>query len=68
MSTYRSAQSVADSYLTIGGTAAALAVNRITVRRWLQSGRLHGERVGKVTLIPKAEVEALARARASAEG
>lgn len=46
-------------YMTTGQVALYLTVNRITVQRWLKSGQLSGERVGNVTLIPRAEVEAL---------
>ncbi len=55
--------SLQDVYVTTGQAAALLHVNRLTVQRWVRSGRLTGERVGNVTLIVKKEVEQLATER-----
>ena len=49
-----------DLYLTTGQAAAVLQVNRLTVQRWVKSGKLSGELVGRVTLISKDEVHRLA--------
>lgn len=54
---------VKDFFLTMTQTAELLAVNRITVRRWLKRGILTGESVGTATLIPRAAVEQLAQHR-----
>jgi excisionase family DNA binding protein len=46
--------------MTIGQAASYLDVNRITIRRWIQSGKLKGEKIGKVTLILKTDIFAIA--------
>lgn len=55
--------SLADLYMTPSQAASALSVNRLTVRRWVASGRVLGERVGTITLIWRADIEREARAR-----
>ena len=60
--------SLADLYVTTGQAAAALWVNRLTIQRWVKSGKLSGERVGSVTLIPKVEVERLVARRQREDG
>lgn len=50
-----------EMFLTTGQAAAALNVNRLTIQRWVNAGRLNGQRVGNVTLIPRDEVESLVR-------
>ena len=45
-----------DLYVTTGQAAAILHVNRLTIQRWVKSGKLTGEAVGRITLIPKDEV------------
>jgi excisionase family DNA binding protein len=55
--------SLQDTYITAGQAAALLNVSRLTVWRWVKSEKLSGERVGRITLIPRAEVEELARER-----
>jgi len=47
---------LSDLYVTTGQAAAMLHVNRLTILRWVQSGRLTGEVVGRITLIPRTEV------------
>ena len=47
-------------YMTIGEAALYLDVNRLTIRRWLKSGRLNGERIGHFTLILKDDVRRIA--------
>lgn len=52
-----------DFYLTTGQAAAVLQVNRLTVQRWVKSGKLWGEPVGQVTLLRRDEVQNLAAER-----
>lgn len=47
-------------YMLTGQAAALLRVNRLTVQRWVKTGRLRGERVGYVTLIDRQQVEQIA--------
>lgn len=47
-------------YMTIGEAALYLDVNRITIRRWLKSGNLKGERIGHFTLILKTDIYSIA--------
>ena len=48
---------------TLEETAAALGVNRITVRRWIKAKRLPGENIGGVVLIPRWAVEMIKHER-----
>ncbi len=57
--------SLSEIYLTTGQAAALLRVNRLTVRRWVQAGRLSGQRVGNVTLIDRQQVEQMAAERSA---
>jgi excisionase family DNA binding protein len=54
---------LSDMYVSIGQAATMLSVNRLTIRRWIDSGRLRGEAIGKVTLIAKQDVLTIARRR-----
>jgi len=56
---------LSELYLTTGQAASRLGVNRLTIQRWVKSGRLPGEVVGYVTLILRADIERLANERAS---
>lgn len=44
---------------TIQEAAAILTVNRDTVRRWMQDGKLAGESIGAVVLLPRWTVDML---------
>ena len=61
-------ETLSSLYLLTGQAAKLLRVNRLSVQRWVNIGVLHGERVGNVTLIPRVEVEALARERETLYG
>ena len=54
-------------YVTTGQAADLLHVSRVMVWKWVKSGKLSGERVGRITLIPRAEVEELALERQARE-
>ena len=59
--------SLPHTYVTTGQAAVLLQVSRLTVWRWVKSGKLSGEQVGKIILIPRAEVEELALERQARE-
>ncbi len=63
MNTYDSTKSLSDIYVTIGQASVLLAVNRATVRRWIREGKLYGEKMGSITLIPKVAVRIIAYQR-----
>ncbi len=48
---------IRDYVYTIEETADLMEVNRSTVYRWLRAGRLPGENIGGVVLIPRWAVE-----------
>jgi len=54
---------VTNKYVCIGQAASILWVNRLTIRRWIKQGKLSGQKIGLTTLIPKAEVLAIAKQR-----
>lgn len=54
---------LSELYVTIGQAATLLAVNRATVSRWIREGKLSGEKMGSITLIPKIDVSVIAYQR-----
>lgn len=54
---------LSDVYVTIGEAADIALVNRATIRRWVKEGKLRGEPMGKITLIPKEDVLKVAKER-----
>ena len=54
---------LAEIYITPSQAALLLHVNRLAVRRWVKTGKLRGELVGRVTLIWKEDVKRLAMER-----
>ena len=45
--------------VSITGAARALGVNRTTIHRWIQEGKLHAVTVGRTRLIQRREVQRL---------
>lgn len=56
-----------DSYFTISEAAKQLNVTRQTVSRWIASGVISGERIGRETLIDRYELEQFDMGRKVAE-
>ena len=56
---------VADLFYTLTEAATLLGVNRLTVRRWIDSGRLESQRVGGVVLIERDVIDAQAAHRSA---
>ena len=54
-----------DIYVTTGQAAAMLHLNRLTIQRWVNAGKLTSQRVGYVILIDRAEVERIAMERST---
>jgi excisionase family DNA binding protein len=52
-----------DVYVTIGQAAGLLRVNRATIGRWVRRGKLRGQKMGLVTLIPKEDILKVAKER-----
>ena len=52
---------VAELFCTLTEAAEQLDVNRLTIRRWINSGKLQSQRIGGVVLIERSEVERPAR-------
>ena len=52
---------ISGTFYTLGEVAQLLAKNRLTIRRWIRSGKLDGQRLGSVVLIRKEEVDRLRR-------
>jgi len=50
---------IAHYFYTENQVTDLLGVNRITICRWLKSGKFNIQRVGREVLIPKWEVELL---------
>lgn len=50
---------IAEHFYTLTEAANLLGVNRITIRRWVQSGKLTAQRIGSVVLIEKHQVDAI---------
>ena len=58
---------LSDIYLTTGQAGKLVGVNRLTVRRWVQTGRLTGERVGRQILVQREQLLRLMATRKGAE-
>lgn len=58
--------SVKALFATAEEAAHLLGVERHTIARWIRSGRLSGEQIGRVLLIPRVEIENLAKNGSSA--
>jgi len=54
---------LSDTYVSMTQAASILWVNRVTIRLWVRRGKLKGEKIGRVTLIPKQDVLAMALQR-----
>ena len=50
---------ILDYFYTENKVAELLGVNRITIWRWIKSGKFNIQRVGREVLIPKWEVDLL---------
>ena len=50
-----------DIYTTPGEAAKLLLVNRLTILRWVKSGKLRGERIGRIYLILKEDAWRIAK-------
>ena len=48
---------ISDYFYTKGEVVKELGVNRITIWRWIKSGRLNIQRIGNVVFISKWEIE-----------
>ena len=48
---------ISDYFCTESQAATLLNVNRVTIWRWINSGKFNTQRVGREILIPKWEVE-----------
>ena len=46
-------------FMTAKEAATALKVHQRTIRRWVQSGKLRGETIGKITLVLRVDVRNL---------
>lgn len=57
---------LSDIYLTTGQAGKLVGVNGLTVRRWVKTGRLTGERVGRQILVQREQLLALIAAREGA--
>ena len=55
--------SIRDKVYTLTEAANLLRVNRITLHRWIQKGRLKGEKIGRVVLIDREAVDRLLEER-----
>ena len=53
------ASDVSEQFQTLSAVAGTLGVNRLTIRRWMQAGKVQYQRIGGIVLIEKAEVERL---------
>jgi len=54
---------IREYFYTLTEAADALGVNRLTIRRWIQTGKLEYQRVGGVVLLERADIERIRRER-----
>jgi len=58
---------ILDFFCTEAQAAKFLDVNRITIWRWIKSGRLDAQTIGREVLIPRWQVELLKEGRSKAK-
>ena len=56
-----------DDLTSVANAAKALARPRITIYRWIETGKIHGIKLGGILFIPKSEVERLKKDKATGE-
>ncbi len=50
---------IAERFYTLTEAADRLEVNRLTIRRWIRSGKLEAQKVGGVVFIERELIEAM---------
>lgn len=50
---------IAEYFYTMTEAAEVLEVDRVTIRRWIQSGKLNAQRVGRVVFVEKHQVDTI---------
>lgn len=53
---------ISGTFYTLGETAKVLGKNRRTIWLWLQNGKIKGQRIGNLVLIPEEQVKKLREA------
>ena len=48
---------IRENVYAITEASRVLGVNRITIRRWMQAGKLNGENIGGVVLLLRQDIE-----------
>lgn len=56
---------LSELFVSITQAASLSHVNRVTITRWIKTGKLTGERIGLTTLIPRQDVLTLIKQRES---
>ena len=54
---------ISNYFYTLGDAARELGVTRICIWKWIQSGKIQGQKVGRETIFPKWEIELLKERR-----
>ncbi len=54
---------IREKVYTLTESADKLGVNRLTIRRWIKSGKLEAERIGGVVLIERSIIDSLKTSR-----
>lgn len=54
---------ISDYFYTLGDAARELSVTRICIWKWIQQGKIRGEKIGRETIFPKWEIELIKKQR-----
>ena len=54
---------ISNYYYTLGDAAKVLGVTRICIWKWIQQGKIQGEKIGRETIFPKWEIKLLKERR-----
>jgi len=54
---------ISDYFYTLGDAARELGVSRICIWKWIQQGKIYGQKVGRETVFPIWEIELLKEQR-----
>ena len=54
---------ISNYFYTLGDAARELGVTRICIWKWIQRGKIQGQKIGRETVFPKWEIELLKEKR-----
>lgn len=54
---------ISNYFYTLGDAARVLGITRVCLWKWIQKGKIRGEKIGRETIFPRWEIELLKERR-----